>query len=250
MNVLIVDDEYYIVQGIVKMIKQFTIPIEQIYMAYSVEQAKKVIERKQIQILLADIEMPQESGLNLVSWIRDNDYQMICMLLTGHQRFDYAHTAIMMHCFSYILKPVNKWDLEQEFIKAYQNVKKLESTAGEKVLLPLSRESEDDFVNKVRDYIQKNVGSLELNRRSISEYMHMNADYLSTMFHNKFGCTLSAYITNARIDSAKELLLHTSLSLNEISRKTGFSNSSYFHKQFKKKTGQTPQQFREMTMSH
>ena len=66
---------------------------------------KKIIERKQIQILLTDIEMPQESGLDLVAWIRDNGYQIICLLLTGHQRFDYAHMAIMMHCFSYILKP-------------------------------------------------------------------------------------------------------------------------------------------------
>lgn len=249
MNILIVDDEYYIVQGSIKMVKQFALPIEEIYAAYSIEQAKKIIERKQIQILLTDIEMPQESGLDLVAWIRDNGYQIICLLLTGHQRFDYAHTAIMMHCFSYILKPVNKCSLEKEFIKAFQAVEKLESAASEKAI-PLLEQENDGFVNKVRNYIQQNVGSAELNRRTISEYMHMNEDYLSTIFHNKFGCTLNTYITNTRIDYAKELLRHTSLSSNEISGKAGFSNSSYFHKQFKKKTGQTPLEFREGGMLH
>lgn len=41
MNILIVDDEYYIVQGSIKMVKQFALPIEEIYTAYSIEQAKK-----------------------------------------------------------------------------------------------------------------------------------------------------------------------------------------------------------------
>lgn len=72
----------------------------------------------------------------------------------------------------------------------------------------------------------------------------MNPDYLSCLFHTKFHQTLSSYLNTARIDRAKDLLLHSSLSLNEISEKTGFSNSSYFHKQFKKATGLTPQQFR------
>ena len=47
-----------------------------------------------------------------------------------------------------------------------------------------------------------------------------------------------------RIDKAEELLLHTALSVSEISELTGFSNSSYFNKQFKKVTGYTPQQYR------
>jgi YesN/AraC family two-component response regulator len=71
----------------------------------------------------------------------------------------------------------------------------------------------------------------------------MNPDYLSYIFHKKFGQTLNTYITAMRIDAAKELLLTSNLSLQEISDKAGFSNSSYFHRQFKKITGLTPMQF-------
>ena len=96
----------------------------------------------------------------------------------------------------------------------------------------------------MQQYITEHLESDGLNRNSIAAFVHMNPDYLSYLFHTKFHQTLSSYLNTARIDRAKDLLLHSSLSLNEISEKTGFSNSSYFHKQFKKTTGLTPQQFR------
>ena len=84
----------------------------------------------------------------------------------------------------------------------------------------------------------------DLSRNVIAEYMHMNPDYLSTLFHTRFGQTLSFYITAVRIDYAKELLKNSTFTLNEIADKTGFSTSSYFCKQFKKYTSMTPQQYR------
>ena len=74
----------------------------------------------------------------------------------------------------------------------------------------------------------------DLNRSSIAEYLHMSPDYLSYVFHQKFNQTLSAYITSMHIDKAKELLERTNWGMDIIADETGFSSSSYFHKQFKK----------------
>lgn len=92
--------------------------------------------------------------------------------------------------------------------------------------------------------IYSNLSDPDLNRSSIAEYLHMSPDYLSYVFHQKFNQTLSAYITSMRIDKAKELLERTNWGMDIIAEKTGFSSSSYFHKQFKKITGITPQQYR------
>ena len=46
MNILIVDDEYYIVQGIVKIISESFTEFDCIYQAYSTEQAKRIIEKE------------------------------------------------------------------------------------------------------------------------------------------------------------------------------------------------------------
>ncbi len=242
MNLLIVDDEYYIVQGLLRSIGQNFSEIKQIFAAYSIDQAKKVIEHEEIDILLTDIEMPQGNGLHLIEWIRINGYRITPLILSGHQRFDYAQKAITMHCFGYILKPIDTASLLTEIKRAIQNVE-IQNMESVQVSEGLFAEA-DTFVKKIREYIYVNLGSANLNRSTIAEHMHMNPDYLSSLFHNRFGQTLSTYITNVRIDKAKELLLTTRISLDAIAEQTGFSSSSYFHKQFKKGTGLTPQQYR------
>ena len=72
MNILIVDDEYYIVQGIVKIISESFTEFDCIYQAYSTEQAKRIIEKESMDILITDIEMPKETGLSLFFWIYSN----------------------------------------------------------------------------------------------------------------------------------------------------------------------------------
>lgn len=252
MNILIVDDEYYIVQGITKIISESFTEFDCIYEAYSTEQAKRIIEKESIDILITDIEMPRENGLSLVSWIYSNAYPIICMILSGHQRFDYAQKALKLHCASYVLKPVDKMQLCDEIQHALdllQNQAHQRSAAAISSIAPAETDQaqpaeDEDFVFRVRTYIYSNLSDPDLNRSSIAEYLHMSPDYLSYVFHQKFNQTLNAYITSMRIDKAKELLERTNWGMDVIAEKTGFSSSSYFHKQFKKITGITPQQYR------
>lgn len=252
MNILIVDDEYYIVQGISKIISEAFSEFNNIYEAYSAEQAKRIIEKESIDILITDIEMPRENGLSLVSWTYSNAYPIICIILSGHQRFDYAQKALKLHCVSYVLKPVDKMQLCDEIhhaLNLLQNQAHQRSAVSISSITPAETDqaqpAEDkDFVFRVRTYIYSNLSDPDLNRSSIAEYLHMSPDYLSYVFHQKFSQTLNAYITSMRIDKAKELLERTNWGLDIIAEKTGFSSSSYFHRQFKKITGITPQQYR------
>ena len=240
-NALIVDDEYYIVQGLIRNVSLEEVGIENVFDAYSMSQAQKVIETHDIEIVITDIEMPKGDGMELINWIRENAYNITIIILTGHQRFDYAQKAVALHCYGYILKPVDKGELMKILKEAVaeRNIVRQEEPAH------ITETAEPpDFVSRVRSVIRENLSSEQLNRSFISNQIHMNPDYLSTLFHRCFGKTLSAYINEKRIDVAKELLANTSYSLQQISDKAGFSSSSYFHKQFKKVTGITPQQFR------
>lgn len=76
-----------------------------------------------------------------------------------------------------------------------------------------------------------------------AQYLHMSPNYLSYVFHQKFNQTLSAYITSMRIDKTKELLERTNWGMDIIAEKLDFP-AAPFHKQFKKITGITPQQYR------
>ena len=74
MNILVVDDEYYIVKNIIETTDWSALGIEQAFPAYSASQAKRIFEGSQdIDILLTDIEMPRETGLQLVEWLHENN---------------------------------------------------------------------------------------------------------------------------------------------------------------------------------
>ena len=67
--------------------------------------------------------------------------------------------------------------------------------------------------------------------------------YYRNIFTAVFNMPPAKYIQSYRIDKAKELLVSTTLSLEEIAAKVGFANSSYLCKIFKSTTGMTPLAF-------
>jgi two-component system response regulator YesN len=123
MNILIVDDEYYIVQGIAQNTNWQRLGIDNIFTAYSMKQAQEILNQHQIDILLTDIEMPKGSGLDLITWVNAHTNCPVKLLLTGHQNFSYAQKAIVLECFQYIVKPVQTVDLEAVLMDAVSKVK-------------------------------------------------------------------------------------------------------------------------------
>ena len=73
MNLLIVDDERYIIDDMMASVDWKSLDIHTVSTAMNVRQAKKVLEEENIQIMLCDIEMPQASGLDLLAWMRERN---------------------------------------------------------------------------------------------------------------------------------------------------------------------------------
>lgn len=76
-----------------------------------------------------------------------------------------------------------------------------------------------------------------------------NPSYFSRVFHKRFGITVTEFINTCRIDNAKQLLLNTSMSNEDIAMQVGFGDKSAFYKTFAKITGMTPKQWREKNNS-
>jgi two-component system response regulator YesN len=106
MNVLLVDDDYYVIAALQKRIDWESLQINTVYTANNVAQAREIIEKHSVQILISDIEMPQGSGLELLAWIREGNYSIQTILLTNYADFNYAQKAIELQSFEYFLKPI------------------------------------------------------------------------------------------------------------------------------------------------
>lgn len=71
-------------------------------------------------------------------------------------------------------------------------------------------------------------------------------NYLSSLFSEVEGYTIEKYLINQKIEKVKELLVYRQLTLSEIAYEMGYSNVSHLSSQFKKVTGITPSQFKQM----
>ncbi len=83
----------------------------------------------------------------------------------------------------------------------------------------------------------------------ISDKLQYDYQYLSTLFSMVNGITLEHYIISQKIEKAKEYLFYDELSVKEIAYRLGYSSVAHLSTQFKKVTGFTPTQFREVRSS-
>jgi len=123
MNILLVDDDQYIIDTIKNMVNWENIGIDSIYTANNIRQAQNIVERFDIHLMLCDIEMPQGTGLELIEWERVHQDKIQVIFLTSYAEFNYACKAVQLRGFDYLLKPVSYEKLEQILIKAVEKIK-------------------------------------------------------------------------------------------------------------------------------
>ena len=117
--------------------------------------------------------------------------------------------------------------------------------------LELMPDNKTILIDKIKDAITHLVYfSDEISRPTFSEYIckQVNYDYnyLSKIFSEIEGMTIEKYIITQRIERVKELLVCERLSLNEIAYKMLYSSVSHLSNQFKKVTGLSPVQYRQI----
>lgn len=108
------------------------------------------------------------------------------------------------------------------------------------------------MVNQIKSTIIKlihNSDNEELNKKTsviLSEKIGKDYHFLSGLFSATEGVTIEKYIILQRIERAKELIMYNELSLNEIADSLGYSSVQHLSQQFKKVTGMTPSQFKQL----
>lgn len=95
----------------------------------------------------------------------------------------------------------------------------------------------------VLEYIQRNYDQ-PLTLEDIAKQAHLSVSRLAHLFKEQIGITIVDYLTNVRIERAKQLLISSDLNCTQICFEVGYNNQSYFTRIFKQITGLTPRQFR------
>ncbi len=110
-DLLICEDKPIVLMGLKKLIESLGLPLGKIYLAQDGEQAFELFAEHPISLVLTDIQMPGCNGLQLLRRMQQLRGGFQAIIISGHNDFEYAKTAIHLGIEDYLLKPVDPEEL-------------------------------------------------------------------------------------------------------------------------------------------
>ncbi|MDW7657975.1 MAG: response regulator [Bacillota bacterium] len=245
---LIADDEIVIREGLRDLFDWAAYGVTVIAEADDGEKAYQLVQELSPDIIVTDIVMPRLNGLDMVSRLRDNGNMSEIILISAYQDVQYFKHAFKINAVDYILKPI---DMAEFASVLDQTVYKLRLARGEIDLKADERQSELEIQNVrkvIRDictYIDSNLGK-KLTIACLAKKCYVSENYLCLLFRQETGKTINSYITQQRMQRAREMLASSPMYINEVAHAVGYMDANYFSRQFKKFYGVTPYDFKEM----
>lgn len=124
-NLLIVDDEELIRQGLRARLAYLEIETDEIFEASNGKEALEIVKNNSVDVVITDIRMPDMDGLTMIQEIQKIQEHIQFMVLSGYAEFSYAETAINLGVKAYLLKPVSNEELKKSFQKIYDLLEKM-----------------------------------------------------------------------------------------------------------------------------
>ncbi len=124
-KVLLVDDEYMITEGLKRLIPFDKWDMEVVATANHADDALDYVREHSVDIVISDVNMPDKTGLEMIGEMKELLPNAYYILLSGYQEFDYVKKALNLNVVDYLVKPVDKVELERL-------LEKIASQLGEK----------------------------------------------------------------------------------------------------------------------
>ncbi|WP_246026095.1 response regulator transcription factor [Peribacillus cavernae] len=239
---MIVDDEPLEREVLTMIINKENLRISQLFEATNGLDAVELAKQEQMDVVLMDIKMPIMNGLMAAEIIKEDVPDCRIIFLTAYEEPDFSYQPIKLGAGDYLLKPAHPNEIRQALIKY---IPALDHPADRS--LPTIASCNHEDIITIMEFIDNNL-HLELHLVTLSELVYLNSQYLSRLFKQETGCTITQYITGRRLEKAKHFLSYSQETVMEISEKCGFSDSNYFARVFKKYEGITPTQYQQKSL--
>jgi len=123
-------------------------------------------------------------------------------------------------------------------------VRLLQTKARSAIIHDAHQLFDDTRIGEVIKFIKQNLTSKDISVEALAEKAHMSSSHFYRQFKNTLGVSPIDFVNSEKIKFAKKLIKENkSLRLSEVAYKSGFNNTSYFNRQFKKHELITPTQF-------
>lgn len=254
-RVLIVDDEAEICSALATYYPWSELGFVVAARASCSQEARLAVEAEDVDVVLCDIRMPGESGLEFAAWLAQEHPGVRVVLLSAYRKFEYAQEAFRYGVRGYLVKPPSDEDFRSVF-GAISSELDAEAEARGILLAKTQRQSSepsagqdsknDPILADVFAYLRGNIRDACL--KTAARTAGMNPTYFSTWFHGKAGKSFFDTLTGMRMEKAAHLVVERGMRVTEASAELGYSSPKNFSRAFRHHFGMSPKAFRRFTL--
>lgn len=247
-SILIIEDDKYICDLLEDILK----PYYRISKVYNGVDGWIETSKNMYNIIITDIMMPDMDGIELISKIRTNEQlsHIPIISISAKSSVDDFINAYEHGADLYITKPfhprhvlvaveniINKYSL----LKEYYNSGRSSIVVKDGIKI---HQEDEQLLGEIISYIENNMDDESLSPNSVADFLKISKASLYRKLKELTEKTPSEYIRYIKLKNTAALLKTSKASITEIMYKSGFSNKSYFFREFLKQYGCTPKEYR------
>lgn len=246
-NLLVVDDNREILILLRDSFSDYNVLV-----AESADKALEIIRETPPDLIISDIMMPGTDGVTFTKMVKQNKHTMHTplILLSAKTSNEERVEGIDSGADAYVGKPfsvtylkalVNRMLENRRYLKEYYNTAAgaFEYNEGK-----LVHRDDRAFIDSMVAYIEEHISDSELTPERLADHASLSLRNLYRRFKELELPSPSDFIKRQRITYAAKLLVTTTETVQEIIYASGFSNRSHFYKEFDKRFGMTPKDYR------
>lgn len=248
-KILIVEDNPELLMLMQQLLKSYY----RVYIASNGVEALKIIRKKDLDLIVSDVMMPEMDGLELTRTIKGdpNYYHLPIILLTAKTQEEDEMEALEVGADEYLTKPFRLRDLKLRIDNIIENRRRMQQEISQKTeeeaLETFPKSSpEEIFLSRVLEHVHAHLEDEDYDRDSLAADMGASASTLYNKLRSISGMSVSAFIRDVRLKEAKKLAeKNPKIRVSDLAYSVGFHDPRYFATCFKKQFGIQPKEYLE-----
>ena len=248
-RVVVVEDEALVRRGIVLTVDWAGVDCTVVGEATNGEEGLELVRRHRPDIIVTDIKMPRMDGIEMLRQLRAEGSDAAVILLTAYSDFTYAQAAVKLGAVDYLLKPFHDGELEEAVLRLNRGGEETGKTPARPGGIELPAGAKSKYVMETLRYISEHYAETDMGISQVAASLGISEGHLSHVFKRETGRTLGSYVTDYRIQRAKELLRDCRSKVYEVAEQVGYRDITYFSATFKKSVGVSPSEYQKQSQA-
>ncbi len=230
-RVMIIDDEVSARRLLQQAIDWEALSMELAGEAASGIEAINIIDEVRPDIIFVDINMPFMNGIEFTKLATNRYPDLMIIILTAYDDFEYARQCIRLPVVDYMLKPFVRTDMVELLKRVKAHLDETKPTKQEN-----GSEVTVSAIEQIKNYLRENYTDSEINLTSVAQHFGFSASYLSRKFKQETGKSFVEFLMECRMEKAVELA-KTNAKMFCTAADVGIPDPNYFGRLFKKYKG-------------